>query len=146
MNIEVRTDKDLVERYVSLVGFMSGLNRREIEVATAIVLVYRRIVRKVKEGELEFTDDNPDLMAYLKDPTTLSNLALYLGMEFSSFRNYVSKLKSRGFFVGGVINPIFLPELYTGVIKLEFKVGAENEAREKREGESKDSAKIKMVV
>lgn len=110
MDIYASSEKDLVNKYLQLAGYMAGWNKRETEVAVAMVLVYAKLHRNKAAGIYDDDEDTKDLdiMGLLRRPETLHNIALYLGMHFSSFRNYVSKLKTKGFFVGGSINPVFL--------------------------------------
>lgn len=111
MKIETATEKDFFQKYYTLLSPMTGWTAREIEVAVAMAVVYRKLQRK-KNTQDENTPEKErigDVMEALKRPEVLNNLIRYLDMPFVSFRNYVSKLKAKGFFSDGSIAPLFLP-------------------------------------
>ena len=111
MKIEAATEKAFLERYYTLLSPITEWTPREIDVAVAMALVYRKLLRK-KEAQNKGTPEAErigDVMAALKKPEVLDNLTRYLDMPFVSFRNYVSKLKAKWFFSDGTINPKFLP-------------------------------------
>lgn len=123
MNIEAATEKEFLTKYYTMISPMTGWTAREIEVAVAMVMVYRRLQLK-KEAQDENTPEEEridDIMVALKKPEVLNNLVLYLGMPFTSFRNYLTKLKSKRFFIEGTINPIFIPEGGEVEIKIVLK-------------------------
>ena len=120
MELHATSEKDLITKYVTLLGTLASFNKRETEVAIAFVLVYRRI----KELQDSQDDDTPeeeiitDIMTELKAPDTLQNMVKKLDMPFSSFRKYVAYLKQKGFFREGDINPMFIPDGDTAIIKI----------------------------
>jgi len=120
MELHATSEKDLITKYVTLLGTLASFNKRETEVAIAFVLVYRRI----KELQDSQDDDTPeeeiitDIMTELKAPDTLQNMVKKLDMPFSSFRKYVAYLKQKGFFKEGDINPMFIPDGDTAIIKI----------------------------
>jgi len=122
MEITATSEKDFITKYVSLVGSLAGFNKRETEVAVVLVLVYRRIQTE-KANQPEDTPEEEvirDVMEHLKTTPVLHNIAKYLDMPFTSFRNYVSKLKQKGFFVEGSINPSYLPEGNKALITIKY--------------------------
>lgn len=112
MVINVTTEKDFVTKCLTMLGALSKWSKKETDVAIAMVLVYRMLQkRKTMQDENTPEEDRIDVvMDKVKQKEVLANLALYLDMPFTSFRNYVSKLKSKGFFIDGTINPMFLLE------------------------------------
>lgn len=121
MELRVTSENDLVNRYVSVVGFIYGLNPRESAVATAFVVAYMNL-SKVQSTQTEETPEEElitDVMVEVKSTEVLHGMVKFLGMPFTSFRNYVTKIKDKGFFVKGEINPDFLPKnSTTGVISI----------------------------
>ena len=122
MEIQATSEKDFITKYVTLLGVLSHFNKRETEVAVVLVMVYRKI-RLAKSKQDEDTPEEDvitSVMDTLKGSETLHSIAKYLDMPFTSFRNYVSKLKAKRFFVEGDINPIFVPEGMDGNITISY--------------------------
>jgi len=131
MIIEVRDNRELVAKYLTIISSLTGWSRKETEVAIAIVQLYTKLQQKradiiqelVDNGES--TDEVPTTMEMFKDKSTLKGLSMYLNLPFSSFRNYISKLKASGFFIAGDINPIYLG--ISDEVEIKIKVSDEQE-------------------
>lgn len=111
MKLIVTSEHDLVVKYVSVVGFLYSLNKRESEVATSFVVAYRNI-SLIKANQDDQTPEEElvtDVMAVVRSSEVLHDMVKYLDMPFTSFRNYVAKIKVKGFFIKGKINPDFIP-------------------------------------
>ena len=110
MTLHATSEKDLVHKYVTLLGVMHNFNHRETEVAVMFVMTYRNVQRAMDAQDDETPEEDyiTDVFSTVKEMST--KMATLLDMPFMSFRKYVKNLKNKGFFMDGNINPIFLPD------------------------------------
>jgi hypothetical protein len=107
MTIEVHDLKEFVYRWVECVSFHYELYPREIAVAKQFVLRYA-VLSKAKENLKGKAAIDYNVMTEVKSKDSLTYMREELEMSFPVFKEYVRKLKSKGFFVDSTINSEFL--------------------------------------
>ena len=121
MVIEAEDERDFISKYISVVSKMtSNFNPREIQVATEFVFRYRTLYSSYCKLSKE-TQSTFDIMDNIKSRKSLDNMVSTLDMSFGVFRNYVSSLKNKGFFISGKINSIYIPEDNKAVITIVYE-------------------------
>lgn len=120
MTIKVTSEKAFVYSYVQLLQGRYGFTDRETEVASAMVLKLTVLTRAKTKLKVAKTREAYDPMLELKKPEVLAQVVGTLNMDFTVFRTYISKLKTKGFFNGGGINTDFVPDSGTANIKIDY--------------------------
>lgn len=123
MKIKASSERDYVEKWISLLQNRYGFNRREYEVACEYAYMYRKLepVRLKLKGEERRLAYDP--MEIIRKEEALTGMVKRLGMDFESFRTYTKSLKLKGFFDKGTLAKQFRLTDNTQIIELYIEDG-----------------------
>jgi lipid II:glycine glycyltransferase (peptidoglycan interpeptide bridge formation enzyme) len=110
-------------------GTVYSITGRELDVVHQFVLAYIKFseyVEKLQDkadsesaGDADISYDIPSVHDLIKESKTLKSMREELNMSIPVFRNYVSSVKRKGFFLpGGRINTDFIPNKNETVITI----------------------------
>jgi hypothetical protein len=126
MVIRVKNNNMYVRKYIEIMGTVYSITGRELDVVHQFVLAYIKFSDYIKEMEKNIEDgkddklyDVPSVHDLIKESKTLKSMREELNMSIPVFRNYVSSVKRKGFFLsGGRINKDFIPDKAETVITI----------------------------
>jgi len=127
MVVKVRGTKMYTRKYIEVIGTIYGISGRELDVVHVFVLSHiekDRLRSKLLKANEDISDtedklDVPSISSMVKDPDNIKKLRESIHMSVPVFRNYVSVIKKKGFFLnGGALNKDFIPSDTETTIKI----------------------------
>ena len=120
MVIEVTSEGAYIHNYVKLLQGRYKLTNRETYIAGVIV---RRIfvLESARSKLSESKRDTYDSIREFKNPKVLKHIMEEIGIDMVVLRRYLTILRDKGMFVGGKLNPEFLPSERETTITVRWK-------------------------